>query len=370
MALMPKRHSTDGCYANIGRDGFVDTTIDNLKDTFEINPDYKPVYIVHDASQHQDFLHEIDNSVTFGLQKYDAWVFDGTEENQIVGHKYIQMYPYGRPVLQQGDYVAFDYHDDNKRNIWLCVALDSSTLYQQMGKIRRCTNEVRFYNSDGELIRVPCVFDDKINSEKDVALTNLKYINGITTIYMQYNPDSIQLKPNQRLLFGRQGAWTAFKVVSVGVNNFMNEVYWDNETSRILEITMEASYVNEDADDLVNGVADVTVYNPDVPPVDIPTDEYAVVVSPYAEDGYSILQGDEVEFSCKLYKNGVADTATFTFVVDEDKTDIPTECYKFSVVDGNAFKVKNIRRTNGSVVISCVSGEHSFDAVIKLKGAW
>lgn len=367
MALMPKRHSTDGCYANISRDGFVDTTIDNLKETFDISPDYKPVYLIHDSSDNQDFLHEIDHSKSYGLQPYDAWIFDGTEENQIVGHKYVQMYPYGKPVLQQGDYVSFDYHDDNKRSVWLCVALDSATLYQQKGKIRRCTNEVRFYNGEGKLIRIPCVFDDKINSEKDVALTNLKYINGITTIYMQDNPDSSQLKPNQRLLFGRQGAWTAFKVESVGVNNFMNEVYWDNDSSRILEITMEASYVNEDVDDLVNGIAGVE--NQDSGD-DKPTEGYSVVVTPYDGDSYGILQGDEVEFSCYLNKDGVAEANTFTFTIDENKTDVPDECYKFGVVDGNRFKVKNIRRTNGSVVVSCVSDEYSFDAVIKLKGAW
>ena len=58
MALRPKSHSSvDGCYASIGRNGFEETVIDNLKDAFEISPDYKPIYIVHDSSKHQDFLH-------------------------------------------------------------------------------------------------------------------------------------------------------------------------------------------------------------------------------------------------------------------------------------------------------------------------
>ena len=40
MALIPKRYTgTDGCYAPIGRNGFSETVIDNLKDTFDISPD-------------------------------------------------------------------------------------------------------------------------------------------------------------------------------------------------------------------------------------------------------------------------------------------------------------------------------------------
>ena len=444
MALRPKSHSNvDGCYASIGRNGFEETVIDNLKDTFEISPDYKPIYIVHDSSKHQDFLHELDDSQSYGMTRYKAWIYDGTEEEQIVGHKYVQMYPYGEPVLQHGDYITFDYHNDNLRSVWLCLALDTSTLYQQKGKIRRCTNEIRFYNDHGELIKIPCVFDDKINSEKDIALTGLKYINGITTLYMQDNSDSEQLRPNQRLLFGRPGMWTAFKIVSVGVNNFMNEIYWDNATAGIVEVTMEASYVNHDTDDLVNGIADANTYSikldvgdisasvgdsfvlnatvlkngkeivdrpvvwytsdEDVATVDggivtvlkngfvtisacldanrevkdsiainvpaISEDVYTVVVSPYAENSYGILQGDTVKFDCYLYKNGFVEPDVFNFAVS-DNTDIPSECYKFNAIDGNSFSVKNIRRIDGTVYIVCKSGEHEFVANIKLKGAW
>ena len=409
MALRPKSHSNvDGCYASIGRNGFEETVIDNLRDTFEISPDYKPIYIVHDSSKHQDFLHELDHSQSYGMTQYKAWIYDGTEEEQIVGHKYVQMYPYGEPILQQGDYIAFDYHDDNLRNVWLCLALDSSTLYQQKGKIRRCTNEIRFYNDHGELIKIPCVFDDKINSEKDIALTGLKYINGITTLYMQDNSDSEQLRPNQRLLFGRPGMWTAFKIVSVGVNNFMNEIYWDNATAGLVEVTMEASYVNHDTDDLVNGIADANTYSirldvgdisasvgdsvtvlkngfvtisacldanrevKDSIAINVPAiseDVYTVVVSPYAENSYGILQGDTVKFDCYLYKNGFVEPDVFNFAVS-DNTDIPSECYKFNAIDGNSFSVKNIRRTDGTVYIVCKSGEHEFVANIKLKGAW
>ena len=248
------------CDVTLGLNGFTDTVVDNMKDSFELNPNYEQVYIIHDSSKHQDFLHDIHIKHSHGLQMYKSWIYEGTEEEQTVGHKYIQMYPYDEIVLQEGDYVAFDYYHDGRKMVWICLALDSTSDYEQIGKIRPCTNEVRFYNDDGVLIRVPCVFDNKINSEKNTTLSNLKYINGITTIYMQLNSDSEQLKDNQRLLFGRKGNWTAFRIVSVGVNNFMNPIYWDNNSAKVLEVTMEASYVNEDTDDLVNGIADAPTY--------------------------------------------------------------------------------------------------------------
>ena len=101
----------------------------------------------------------------------------------------------------------------------------------------------------------------------------------------------------------------------------------------------------------------------------ISEDVYTVVVSPYAENSYGILQGDTVKFDCYLYKNGFVEPDVFNFAVS-DNTDIPSECYKFNAIDGNSFSVKNIRRTDGTVYIICKSGEHEFVANIKLKGAW
>lgn len=259
MPISPKSVSKRECYGDTCVAGFDQTVIDNMVDSFDINPNYEPIYIVDDSSADGaiEFLYNPDLQDSIGYTQYKSWIYDGTEDRQVVGRKYIQMYPYDPPILRLGDYVCWDYYNTGVKSTWLCVAIDSQTLYEQIGSIRLCTNEVRFYNQYGRLLKIPCVFEDKINSKKDITLANLKYINGITTIYMQLNSFSEQLKPNQRLLFGRQGNWVAFRVGSLGVNNFMNTEFNNNNSAHILELTMEGNYVNSEVDDIVNGIADV-----------------------------------------------------------------------------------------------------------------
>ena len=442
MAKQPKAIYPGLCDVTLGINGFNDAVVDSMQESFELSPNYEQVFIIHDSSTVQEFLHDSNINNHYGLTRYKSWIFDGTEQEQTVGHKYIQMYPYETMVLEEGDYIAYDYYHNGKKTVWLCLALDSSSQYEQIGKIRPCTNEVRFINDNGNLIRIPCVFDNKINSEKNTTLSNLKYINGITTIYMQLNPDSEQLKPNQRLLFGRKGNWTAFRVVSVGIDNFMNPIYWDNDSAKVLEVTMEAAYVNEDTDDLENGIAEgasysiklsldsaemavgetinvsatlvknemeisgkaigwkssssyiasidssgniiakavgkcvITAYMEDnemvtarinVSVVETKTDSYEVIVSPYEGSFYGILQGNEQVFTCYLFNNGVQLEDEFDFTLKTEANDM---CYKFSIVNGNSFSVKNIRMSAYPLTVQCVSREHSFDASIILKGAW
>lgn len=442
MAQRPKAFHPGLCDITLGVDGFNDAVVDSVQQTFELNPNYEEVYIIHDSSTAQEFLHDSSISNPYGLRKYKTWIYDGTEDEQTVGHKYIQMYPYDNIILQEGDYISFDYYHDGTKTTWFCTALDSTSQYEQIGKIRPCTNEVRFINDNGEYIRIPCVFDNKINSEKNTSLSNLKYINGITTIYMQSNPDTDQLRPNQRLLFGRPGQWTAFRVVSVGVDNFINQIFWDNNSARVIEVTMEASYVNYETDDVVNGIADVvkfsinlsttslaltvgqtsSVYgvvikndtedvdkeivwsssnnrvasvdelgnvtantvgkcvitakmqdNEDVTAKvtvvvsDTAENAYDVVITPYEGNSYGIIQGDSQVFTCHLYNNGVVQDAEFEFTLTTEANEM---CYRYEVIDGNHFRINNLRMCAYPLTITCTSGEYTKDVSIILKGAW
>lgn len=442
MAQRPKALHPGLCDITIGINGFNDAVVDSVQQSFELNPNYEQVYIIHDSSKVQEFLHDASITNPYGLKLYKTWIYDGTEEEQTVGHKYIQMYPYDEIILQEGDYISFDYYHNGTKVTWLCTALDSTSQYEQIGKIRPCTNEVRFINDNGEYIRIPCVFDNKINSEKNTSLSNLKYINGITTIYLQSNPDTDQLKTNQRLLFGKPGQWTAFRIVSVGINNFMNPIFWDNNSARLVEVTMEASYVNEDTDDLVNGIADVTKYaislstnnlsmvvgqkssvyasvvrngvedtdkdivwksssvqiasvddsgnitanrngkctitatmrdneevfaKVSVVVSDTVEDEYSVVITPYDVPSCGIIQGDSQEFSCYLYNNSTQQEAEFEFILETEANDL---CYKYEVIDGNHFKVDNLRMCAYPLNVKCTSGEYTKYVTIILKGAW
>lgn len=290
MALTPFRAQPVKCWNGIGRNGFDETVIDGLEESFELNPNFESIYVVKDSSADgaMQFLYNPSLEDGMGYDKYMSWIYDGTTDRITVGRKYIQMYPYKTPVLEIGDYVCWDYYKTGRKSTWLCTALDSQTNYEQIGSIMLCTNEARFYNKYGRVVRVPCVFDNKINSDKDITLANLRYINGITTVYMQLNDDSAQIVPNTRFLFGRKGNWVAFRVGAIGVNNFMNQEFNNNESAHFMELTMEGNYVNSETDDIINGIADV----PDI--------TYQCNI-----DQISGILGGKYDIEAGLYNNGV-----------------------------------------------------------------
>ena len=79
------------------------------------------------------------------------------------------------------------------------------------------------------------------------------------------------------------------------------------------------------------------------------------------------MQGDTVIYDCILYKNGIAQDDAFTFKVTTNAT---SKDYKFSVIDGNHFKVSNKKKSSNNLDIICTSGENVYEYVITLKGAW
>lgn len=94
-------------------------------------------------------------------------------------------------------------------------------------------------------------------------------------------------------------------------------------------------------------------------------DKYEVIISPNVSE---ILEGNEQYYNCHLYKNGETLEDKFEFFVTGN---IPDENYKFYVIDGNTFMVKNLKKyMNSKLKIKCVSGENIGLFEILLKGAW
>jgi len=82
-----------------------------------------------------------------------------------------------------------------------------------------------------------------------------------------------------------------------------------------------------------------------------------------------ILQEETETYSVYLYLNGSLQGDTFTFVIGD--TNVPTENYVFTSIDGNSFSVKNeYMYLSYPLVISCVSGSYSRNLSIDLRGSW
>ena len=97
-------------------------------------------------------------------------------------------------------------------------------------------------------------------------------------------------------------------------------------------------------------------------------DEYFIEVN---AENYSyencILQGDTVVYNCVLYKNAMPQNDAFNFeiITDANKTN-----YKFSIIDGNHFKITNNKMSKHDLNIKCVSGSNIYEYPISLRGAW
>jgi uncharacterized protein YjdB len=98
-----------------------------------------------------------------------------------------------------------------------------------------------------------------------------------------------------------------------------------------------------------------------------PADTYSFEISPTTN---YILQGNDETYTVKLLKNGVDQSATFTFTVDSSST-APTSSYEFTVMGIDSFKVENLAMSLGApLIISAVSGTHNELITILLKGAF
>ncbi len=97
-----------------------------------------------------------------------------------------------------------------------------------------------------------------------------------------------------------------------------------------------------------------------------PVSEYQVVVTP---DSNKILENMDETYNVKLVLNGVDQADVFAFSVTS--LDVPTDNYTFTAIDGNNFKVENLEKyLDEPLVVNCLSGIHSKNVSINLRGAW
>jgi len=100
--------------------------------------------------------------------------------------------------------------------------------------------------------------------------------------------------------------------------------------------------------------------------VSTPVNNYQIVFTP---DENFILQGETKLFNCNLYLNGSLQSDVFTFTMNGNE--IPVGSYLFSVVDGNNFSIKNIKKDVNNVLnVTCTSGSNSRVMEVQLRGVY
>ena len=141
-----------------------------------------------------------------------------------------------------------------KDNYWLVQNVDGMTSNTSKSCVaRRCNNVLRFYNKDGKKIYEPCCMDDVVRFTNTNRTQEIVTSRGEYVILVQRNANTLQLKPNDRFLFGTPEQRECLRIYGTGIRNFINS-YTENEDSPSLtQIYLEHSQFDIQLDNLEEG---------------------------------------------------------------------------------------------------------------------
>ena len=136
---------------------------------------------------------------------------------------------------------------------WITVFTEAIKNLAASCTVRRANNLLRWVDANGNLFSEPISIDYPINRPSDSAgTTNPVEPEGFIRGYTQLNSNTKYLKEGQRFLFGNSANWRAFQIFGGGIRNFLET----SGSCNLLQIIMNTNYVNEETDDIVNGIAD------------------------------------------------------------------------------------------------------------------
>jgi len=224
-------------------------------------------------------------------------------------------------------------------NYWIVYNSSSLKSLVNSAIVRRCNNVLRWIDDNGMLHTEPCAIPPEIRQSNDTSGTiNPVTPGGFIYAYAQANSVSRKIKANQRFLFGNADNWIVYKVIGNGVRNFLNNQTSNNDSCQLLELILERNFLNEDTDDLVNGIAN---YH---------SSSYSLSVIPTSITGNI---GDTFQVTPTLTRNGDPITKPISY---------STSASPIATVSGSGL-VTLI--TNGSCIITgCMTNNTSASAVI------
>lgn len=172
---------------------------------------------------------------------------------------------------------------------WITVNTDNIKSLAASCTVRRCNNVLRWTDSNGNLLSEYCVIDYKIGTPDNKNRTDPLIPDGTIDIFSQLNTRTRTIKENQRFLFGNEDNWVAYRIYGGGLNNYLNNQTTDNDSAQILAIALGKVFVDEDTDDIVNGIADRY------------KNLFTIEISPSAINGGI---GDSILLNAVVYLNG------------------------------------------------------------------
>jgi hypothetical protein len=260
--------------------------------------------------------------------------------------------------------LGYKYYFDS--NYWIVVFTENIKNLAASCMVRRCNDLLRWVDTHGVYYEEPCAIDYKINRPRDsVGTVNPVLPQGFLDVFCQLNDRTELIKGNQRFLFGRPNNRIALKVFGSGANNMQQLETLSDTSSKLLTLSMGGNFVNEDTDDIPNGVADRYLnYNTFTSASMV--GNYSIISNPATSN---ILESGSVVYNVKYYLGSIPQSGSFIFNVVG--TSVPNVNYTFNVIDGNNFSVVNNHKwLTDTLDINCSGSSGSRVLNLYLKGAY
>lgn len=193
-------------------------------------------------------------------------------------------------AIELGKHYVFD------GNTWLTVNTEFYKNLTGTCTVRRCNNTLRWIDEPtGVYYEEPCCIKYELKEARDYSTggSPFKTPGGFMHMWAQFNENTNKIRENQRFLFGNPEHWTCFKAVGSGLNDFRNNITDDNVSAKLLVLDLTADFVDNELDDIVNGIARVN------------TNIYTITLDKTTAEGKI---GDTIQITPSITYNG--DTAT------------------------------------------------------------
>jgi len=246
-------------------------------------------------------------------------------------------------------------------NTWIVINAENIKSLTASATVRRCNNVLRWMTTSGSIMEEPCSIEYSYKNPKDVSSSNALIMPGAyIRIYVQLNSKTRIIKDNQRFLFGNTGNWDCLRVFGGGVGNFQNLITTNNDSAQLLTLEVGTGFVNNDTDDIINGIADRYKYTTSSSSIS------NIVVSP---NNGRILESGSSLFDVRYYSGSVVTSASFVFSIND--ANVPVDHYTFNVLSNNTFSIKNNEMyLDYPLVILCSSSSGSRTFQVELVGGW
>ena len=277
-------------------------------------------------------------------------------------------------------------------SVWITTNTDNYHYNTQSAIIRRCNNTLNLINSNGCIIREPCIVGYSIKYANIYYNTSVEIPQGTIVVTAQNNDITQGININDRFILDNQ----AFKIKSV--KDYLRSNTTIGESVPLIEFEMYVDAISPD-DDFELCIANMSrykgIYKPyeEVKPSDKATSLVgeaivgtsvvgesetnigAIVIEPYP---VKLYQGEQQTYTCSAYgyvtSCGCRDSYDYEEPIDVEfvfsTSGANPNRYKFEVIDGNTFSVMCLGKSTVPLVVTCSGGGVSKQVTIDLRGLY